>query len=144
MAALRRKNGFAETAAIRHNRCSMQKMSKVILGLAERVLAQPPEKTSSESAAAALLAHIAWNRAVDPLGGDQIGYYRKVLRALERENPKCRRELKSMDCEALIQELMNLKLALYPANDRIIRLCGITERKTVRVEWHHRGIKGVN
>src|ERR1017187_6535282 len=136
MAALRFKNGFAETAAIRHNRCSMQKMSKVILGLAERVLAQPPEKTSSEGAAAALLlAHVAWNRAVDPLGGDQIGYYRKVLCALELENPKCRRELKSMDCEALIQELMNLKLALYPADDRIIRLCAITERKTVRVEW---------
>jgi hypothetical protein len=123
----------------------MQKMSKVILGLAERVLAQPTEKTSSEGAAAALLlAHVAWNRAVDPLGGDQIGYYRKVLRALERENPKCRRELKSMDCEALIQELMNLKLAFYPADDRIIRLCGITERKTVRVEWHHRGVEGVN
>jgi hypothetical protein len=145
MAALRRKNGFAETAAIRHNRCSMQKMSKVILGLAERVLAQPPEKTSSEGAAAALLlAHVAWNRAVDPLGGDQIGYYRKVLCALEQENPKCRRELKSMDCEALIQELMNLKLALHPADDRIIRLCGITERKTVRVEWYHRGVEGVN
>ena len=120
-------------------------MSKVILGLAERVLAQAPEKTSSEGAAAALLlAHVAWNRAVDPLGGDQIGYYRKVLRALERENPKCRQELKSMDCEALIQELMNLKLALYPADDRIIRLCGITERNTVRVEWHHRGVEGVN
>jgi hypothetical protein len=145
MAALRRKNGFAETAAVRHNRCSMQKMSKVILGLAERVLAQPTEKTSSEGAAAALLlAHVAWNRAVDPLGGDQIGYYRKVLRVLEQENPKCRRELKIMDCEALIQELMNLKLALYPADDRIIRLCGITERKTVRVELHHRGVEGVN
>jgi hypothetical protein len=123
----------------------MQKMSKLILGLAERVLAQAPEKTSSEGAAAALLlAHVAWNRAVDPLGGDQIGYYRKVLRALERENPKCRQELKSMDCEALIQELMHLKLALYPVDDRIIRLCGITERKTVRVEWHHRGVEGVN
>lgn len=43
-------------------------MSKVLLGLAERLLAQPPEKTSSEGCAATLLlAHVAWNRAVDPL-----------------------------------------------------------------------------
>ena len=35
-------------------------MSKVLLGLAERLLAQPAEKTSSEGAAAALLlAHVA-------------------------------------------------------------------------------------
>jgi len=123
----------------------MQKMSKLLLDLAERLLAQPAEKTSSEGAAAALLlAHVAWNRAVDPLGGDQIDYYGKVLRALERANPRCRQELKSMDCEALIQELVNLKLALYPTDDRIIRLCGITERKTVRVEWHHPGVEGVN
>jgi hypothetical protein len=123
----------------------MQKMSTVILGLAEKVLAQPAERTSSEGAAAALLlAHVAWNRAVDPLGGDQVGYYRKVLAALKAENPKCLRELKSTDCEALIQELTKLKLALYPTDDRIIRLCGLTERQTVRVEWHHRGVEGVN
>jgi hypothetical protein len=123
----------------------MQSMSKIILGLAEQVLAQPAEKTSSEGAAAALLlAHVAWNRAVDPLGGDQVGHYRKVLHALKRENPKFMRELKSPDCEAMIQELMTLKLTLHSADDRIIRLCGITEHKTVRVEWHHRGIEGVN
>jgi hypothetical protein len=41
----------------------MRKMSKVLLELAERLLAQPTEKTSSEGAAAALLpAHVAWNR----------------------------------------------------------------------------------
>ena len=61
----------------------MEKMSKLILALAEQVLVQPTEKSSREAVAAALLlAHVAWNRAVDPLGGDQVGYYRKVLRAL--------------------------------------------------------------
>jgi hypothetical protein len=123
----------------------MEKMSKIILGLAERVLAQPSEKTSSEGAAAALLlAHVAWNRAVDPLGGDQIGNYRKVLSVFMEENPNCLRELTSTDCEALIQELTKLKLALYPNDDRIIRLCRLTPRRTVRVERHHRGIEGVN
>jgi hypothetical protein len=71
----------------------MQKMSKVLLDLAERLLAQPAEKTSSEGAAAALLlAHVAWNRAVDPLGGDQVGHNRKGLSALKAENPKCLHE----------------------------------------------------
>ena len=88
----------------------MQKMSKLILALAEQVLVQPTEKSSREAVAAALLlAHVAWNRAVDPLGGDQVGYYRKVLGALEAENPKCLRELKATDCEALIQNLVKIK-----------------------------------
>ncbi|MGH7968595.1 MAG: hypothetical protein ACREIC_07710, partial [Limisphaerales bacterium] len=73
----------------------MQKMSKVLLGLAERLLAQPAEKTSSEGCAAALLlAHVAWNRAVDPLGGDQVGQYRKGLTAFQAENMNCFKALK--------------------------------------------------
>jgi hypothetical protein len=67
-----------------------------------------------------------------------------VLAALESENPKCLRELKSTSCEAMIQELTKLKLALYPADDRIIRVCGITAENNVHVEWHHRGIEGTN
>ena len=123
----------------------MQKMSKVILGLAEQVQAQATEKSSREAIAAALLlAHVAWNRAVDPLGGDQVGYYRKVLGALEAENPKCLRELKSTDCEAIIQDLMKLKATRYPTDDRIIRVCGITPENNVHVEWHQRGIEGTN
>ena len=123
----------------------MQKMSEIILTLAEKLLAQPTEDTSSEGAAAALLlAHVAWNRAVDPLGGDQVGYYRKLLAVFKAENPNFMKELRSTDCEAMIQELTDLKLALYPTDDRMIRLCGITPRGTVRVEWHHRGVEGVN
>ena len=123
----------------------MQKLSKLILALAEKVLAQPAEQTSSEGAAAALLlAHVAWNRAVDPLGGDQLGSYRKVLSALKAANPNCLRELRSADCEAMIHELMNLKLALHPTDDRFIRVCGITAENNVHVEWHHRGIEGTN
>ncbi|MCX6922981.1 MAG: hypothetical protein NT154_07200 [Verrucomicrobia bacterium] len=123
----------------------MQKMSKLVLALAEQVLVQSTEKSSLEAVAAALLlAHVAWNRAVDPLGGDQVGYYRKVLGALEAENPKCLRELKATDCEALIQDLVKIKAARYPTDDRIIRVCGITAENNVHVEWHHRGIEGTN
>ena len=123
----------------------MQKMSKLVLALAEEVLVQPTEKSSREAVAAALLlAHVAWNRAVDPLGGDQVGYYRKVLGALEAENPKCRGELKATDCEALIQDLVEVKAARYPTDNRIIRVCGLTAENNVHVEWHHRGIEGTN
>jgi hypothetical protein len=123
----------------------MQKMSKLILALAEQALAQPTEKSSREAVAAALLlAHVAWNRAVDPLGGDQVGYYRKVLGALEVENPKCLRELKATDCEALIKELVKIKTTRYSGDDRIIRVCGLTPKNNVHVEWQHRGIEGTN
>ena len=81
---------------------------------------------------------------MDPLGGDQIGYYRKVLSALEAESPNCLRELKSTDCEALIRDLVKLNATRYPTDDRIIRVCGITAENNVHVEWHHRGIEGTN
>jgi hypothetical protein len=124
---------------------TMQKMSKILLGLAERLLAQPAERTSSEGCAAALLlAHVAWNRAVDPLGADQTRHYPKLLAALKAENPECLQELKSKDCEAMIEELVKLKLALHPGDDRIIELCALTPQHTVRVEWHHRGAEGAN
>ena len=122
----------------------MKKMSAIILGLAEEGLAQPSETSSEGAAAALLLAHVAWNRAVDPLGGDQVGYYRKVLRALEAENPNCLRELKATDCEALIQDLVKLKATRYPTDDRIIRVCGLTAEHKVHVEWHPRGVEGTN
>ena len=68
------------------------------------------------------------------------------LRFLERcgKCPKSLRELKSADCEAMIGELVDLKRALYPADNRIIRLCALTPQKTVRVEWHHRDAEGTN
>jgi hypothetical protein len=123
----------------------MQKMSQLILALAQRALAKPTEESSREAVAdALLLAHVAWNRAVDPLGGDQIGYYRKVLSALEAESPNCLRELKSTDCEALIRDLVKLNATRYPTDDRIIRVCGITAENNVHVEWHHRGIEVTN
>ena len=114
----------------------MQKMSVVLLELAEHALSQPAARSSREAVAAALLlAHVAWNRAVDFFGGDQTGEYRKVLKALRRENSGCLQELKSRDHEALISQLVELKKAQHPDDRRIIHLCGLTETNTVRVEW---------
>ncbi len=114
----------------------MNKMSGIVLKLAEEVLLQPTEKSSREAVAVALLlTNVAWNRAVDPMGGDQVGSYRKVIEALRHENPKCLKELRSTDFEALIQDLTKLKLARHPRDKRVIHLCGLTAENAVRVEW---------
>lgn len=114
----------------------MQKLSGVLLELAEHALSQPAARSSREGVAAALLlAHVAWNRAVDLFGGDQTGEYRKVLTALRRENPGFLQELRSGDYEALISQLVELKKARYPDDRRIIHLCGLTETNNIRVEW---------
>ena len=123
----------------------MQKISQLILAVAERALAKPTERSSREAVAAALLlAHVAWNRVVDPLGGDRVGYCRTGLAAFEAQNPKYLGELKSADPEALILELSGFRRARYPMDHRIIRLCGLTEKKNVQVEWHHPGVEGTN
>jgi hypothetical protein len=123
----------------------MHKLSKLILSLAQEALDKPTKDSSREAVTAALLlAHVAWNRVVDPLGGHQIGHYRKVLRALKAVNPKCLAELKTTDCEALIQDLVKIKAARFSADDRFIRVCGLTAESNVHVEWHHRGIEGTN
>ena len=109
----------------------MQGLSKSVLTLAENALARPTEQSSREAVATALLlAHVAWNRVVDPLSGDQLGYYRKVLQELSNENPACLDELKSSDVESLIRELVRLKSTLYPDDRRIIHGCGLTAHNT--------------
>ncbi len=70
------------------------------------------------------------------MGGDLTDQYRKVLKALCQENPRCLGELKSDDLEATIAELAVLKKARHPDDRRVIHRCGLTERHTVRVEWH--------
>ncbi|HOC00563.1 MAG TPA: hypothetical protein PKM43_17675 [Verrucomicrobiota bacterium] len=123
----------------------MNKMSSIVLKLAEEVLLQPTEKSSREAVAVALLlTNVAWNRAVDPMGGDQVGSYRKVIEALRRENPKCLKELRSTNFETMIQDLARLKLARHPRDKRVIHLCGITPENTVRVEWRDGPTVGAN
>ena len=115
---------------------AMQKLSQLILALAESVLAQPTEKSSREAnAAALLLAHAGWNRAVDPFA-DPFDY-RKILSTLEAKNPKCVQELKSTDWESLIKDVVTLKKARHPKDNRFIQICGLTAENKVHVEWHH-------
>jgi hypothetical protein len=80
------------------------------------------------------LAQVAGNRVVDPIGGDIAGH-RKGLKELEQKNPEFLVELKSRDFESLIHELMQLKAAHHPTDDRVVHVCGLTPENNVRVEW---------
>ena len=120
----------------------MKKLSAIMIELAEQVLAQPVNDTSDEGFhAALLLAHVAWNRTVEPNEADTHGHYHDVLAHLERENPKTRGDLKSYDCEELIGELMQFKRTHYPEDDRFIYVCGTTQEGNVHVEWIHKKTK---
>ena len=120
----------------------MKKLSAILIDLAGRVLAQPVDKTSDGGAhAALLLAQVAWNRAIDREEADTRGGYLDLLARFERDNPKTRAELKSYDCEELIEELIQVKRQQYPTDDRFIHVCGTTPAGNVHVEWTHRPIK---
>ena len=120
----------------------MKKLSAILIELAEEVLAQPADKTSDGGLhAALLLAQVAWNRAIDQDEADSQGNYVGLLAQFERDNPKARADLKSHDCEELIEELVQAKLDRYPLDDRFVFVCGTTPEGNVHVEWAHRKIK---
>jgi hypothetical protein len=115
-----------------------KKMSATILELAETLLVKPTSQTSAEAInAALLLAHTAWNRTIEPPRG-KANEYTKVLPLLERNKPDLWNELKSRDCEAMIQELMKLKLERHPMDQRFIVVCGTTASGNVHVEFVNR------
>jgi len=104
----------------------MNELSALILKLAEQALIGPSEKSSREAVAAALLlTHLAWNRAVDPFGGDQAGHYRNVLEALERRNPENRkinvRASARDDDRIASRQSGRLFLSLCPSGENIDR-----------------------
>ncbi len=114
----------------------------ILIELAEQVLAQPVGKTSDGGLhAALLLAQVAWNRAIDQDKADTQEDYVDLLAQFERSDPKTRSDLKSYDCEELVEELVQAKLDRYPLDDRFVFVCGTTPEGNVHVEWDHRQIK---
>jgi len=120
----------------------MKKLSEIMMDLSEQLLAQPVELTSSEGGhAALLLAQVGWNRAVDRVAAGTPLNYLNLLARFEKDNPKARADLKSYDCEELIEEIVQIKLEKYPFDDRFIHVCGTTPQGNLRVEWVHTKIK---
>jgi hypothetical protein len=107
------------------------RMSEILKRLALMLLRAPEATPSAEAAhVALLLAHVGWNRA---LGHHGMGY-EPVLRSIEGEHPNLWSELRSRDCEAMIELIREAKLRSYADDRRVVLVCGIPDDR-VHVEW---------
>ena len=120
----------------------MKKLSAILIEMTEKILARPARKTSDEGLhAALLLAHVAWNRAVDISEAGTGRGYLDALAKWEKENPAMRAELKSCNCEELIERLIAFKEKRYADDNRFIHVCGTVPSGNVHVEWTYREIR---
>ncbi|MEK7409605.1 MAG: hypothetical protein AAB225_31445 [Acidobacteriota bacterium] len=111
---------------------SGEKLSAIFKDMALTLFVDPSRIPSSEAAhAALLLVHVAWNREV---GGELQDRYQQVLGVFERSCANLWSELRSEDCEALIEELRLLKRQRYPEDRRRVLVCGM-KGENVHVEW---------
>jgi hypothetical protein len=109
----------------------LQKLSAIIMELAQTAFVKPNAIPSSEVAHAALLfAQVAWNRAL----GHETEGYQELLKVFVRSNPKLWSELSSRDPEALIRTMSQVKARRYPDDVRVIVVSGMREGN-VHVEW---------
>ena len=108
-----------------------RKMSEIMKELALLCFRDPEAIPSSEAVHAALLfAQVAWNRV---LGQDMAGY-NQVLKAFLRSNPNLWSELRSRDAETLIETMRQAKELRFPADRRVVVVCGMREGN-IHVEW---------
>ena len=114
----------------------MKRLSAIIIEIAETALVRPVHRVSEEGAhAALLLAHVAWNREVEPQSAPTTDDYEKLMREFARHNRRFASDLKSPDYETLIEEMRMYKRQHYPSDQRIVTVCGTTPQGNVRVEW---------
>ena len=108
-----------------------RKMSEIMKELALLCFRDPEAIPSSEAVHAALLfAQVAWNRV---LGQDMAGY-KEVLKAFLHSNPNLWSELRSRDAETLIETMRQAKELRFPADRRVVVVCGMREGN-IHVEW---------
>lgn len=108
-------------------------LSAIIKEMAQILLIHPERVPSSEAMHASLLfAHAAWARATSPKGPPFD--YRRILRRFQASNPGFWSELKSLDTEALVRELVGYKHAHFREDRRQIVVCGM-RGNNVHVEW---------
>ena len=97
----------------------------------------PPQGAVSTEAAhaALLLAHVGWNREIDPDSAPTREQYQTLLKEFAESKPDFAEELKSDDFDALITEMQSYKRSRYSTDTRLIMACGITPKGNVHVEW---------
>ena len=118
-----------------------EKMSVLVEEMSHIVLLDPEGDFSlAAGQAAILLSHLAWNESVG-LEVRKVG--RKMLAAIEAENPDFWSELVSRDVDAMLDALIQYKEALHPEDQRRIVLCSAAHGK-LRVEWLDAADPGVD
>lgn len=91
----------------------------------------PNVPPSSEAAHASLLfAQVAWNRTL----GHDIKDYKDLLKVFLRSNSNLWSEFKSRDSECLIEIMREAKESRYPADSRVVLVCGMRDGN-VHVQW---------
>ena len=107
------------------------KMSEIIKELAQISFRDPHAIPSTEAAHAALLfAQVGWNRSL----GHDTNAYKEILRVFLRSNASLWSEFRSRDAETLIETMRQAKELRYPADHRVVVVCGMRE-ENVHVEW---------
>jgi tetratricopeptide (TPR) repeat protein len=115
-----------------------EKLSAIVIEMAETILNAPGKDVSDESAnAALLLVLVAWNRDVYGDNFAPEGVYKQLFKELEKSNSAYRESLKSVDFEKLIEGLRKYKRTHYPNDNRYINTCGINEKGNVNVQWKY-------
>ena len=100
--------------------------------MAQSILVDPSCIPSSEAAhTALLLAHVAWNREIR---GAEPFPYEKMLEVFEKSKPDLWKEIRSADCECIIDEFRLYKQQHYPEDMRTVLVCGM-RKGNVHIEW---------
>lgn len=120
-----------------------RKMSEIMKEMLEVLLRNPQKVPSSEASHVAMFfANVAWNECIG-LGAEREACS-NVWQTIEAEKPDLWDELKSKDIDAMIDELVEYKMAHYPNDRRRILTCGSTPQGTIRVEWLPPAAPGVD
>jgi hypothetical protein len=115
---------------------ALNKLSAILIEMASMILRPSRGAPSVEAGhAALLLAHVGWNREIDPAMAPTREQYRALLREFAESKPDFGKDLKSYDFEALIEEMRSYKRSRHPVDKRLIMVCGMTPNGNVHVEW---------
>jgi hypothetical protein len=114
-----------------------EKVSALLIPMAESVLREPLGVVSAEACEAVLhLVQSAWNRHAipDPKAGRVALYLDAAcLNELEDAYPALWNDFTSEDPIALAEELLQYKVRHYPDDNRFIHSCWIDEEGVLRV-----------
>jgi hypothetical protein len=112
-----------------------EKLSAIIVAMAETIITRPVDNISEEAATASLiLSTEAWNQEID-LKEPSKGNYLTALKQLEKRDKKFHIYLKSTDYAKIIMELRDYKRSHFSDDKRKIRTFEMTEKGNIRVVW---------